>query len=134
MSIWSITQQAVTLGGGTAGLAIMVRGAYRLLSKSSRNEMESRRTKDLVDVATSLLEPAEERIASLRRDLKAEEQRAMRLQLRIKELEAQSQQQGTVVRALSTEVEGLRTQLLDAQLEAIRLRGLLELRSDGEGV
>jgi hypothetical protein len=132
MSIWSIAQQAVTLGGGTAGLAIMARGAYRLLSKSSRNEMESRRTKDLVDVATSLLEPAEERIASLRRDLKAEERRAMRLQLRIKELEAQSEQQGTVVRALSTEVEGLRTQLLDAQLEAIRLRGLLELRSDGE--
>jgi chromosome segregation ATPase len=132
MSIWTIVQQAVTLGGGTAGLAIMTRGAYRYLSKTGRSELEARRTKDLVAVATSLLEPAEGRIASLRRDLKEEETRAIRLQSRIKELEAQAEEQGVTVRSLSAEVEGLRAQLLDAQLEALRLRGLLELRSDGE--
>lgn len=125
MSTWDIAQQAASLFGGTVGLGVMVRWAYRSLSKTHRRAVDADTTRDLVEIATSMLEPSEKALARLSGLLAEEEQRANRLAERIKELENSATIREREMVSLNSQVQELKSQLLDAQLEVTRLRNLL---------
>lgn len=129
MSTWEIVQQAITLFGGTVGLGVVVRVIYRAVSKPHRQALEADTTRDLVNVATSLLAPAEEQIKRLSTRLAEEEARANRLQTTIKELEQAAFNNQREINNMHSQVESLRSQLLEAQLEVGRLRALLSADS-----
>lgn len=116
--------------GGLGVVGLMVRSIYRSLSKTHRQAINADTTRDLVEVATSLLAPAEEQVTRLSGRLAEAEARATRLEARIKELEQESRARAEENRDLQTQVTDLKGQLVDAQLEAIRLRGLLAM--DGQ--
>lgn len=111
--------------GGLGVVGLMVRAVYRALSKTHRQAVDADTTRDLVEVATSLLGPAEEQVTRLSKRLAEAEARATSLEARIKELEAESRARALENETLRTEIVELKTQLVDAQLEAIKLRGML---------
>src|SRR5688500_15298539 len=76
------------LFGGAAGLGLLARWIYTSLSKTHRRAVDADTTRDLVNIATSLLEPSEKIVERLSARLAEEEARAEKLSLRIEDLEA----------------------------------------------
>lgn len=126
MSTFDTIAQIVGSVGGLGVVGLMVRSAYRSLSKTHRQAVNADTTRDLVEVATSLIKPAEEQVTRLSARLAEAEARATVLEHKIKELETQNT-------SLIGQVHELKTQLVDAQLEAIRLQGLLAASGPGNG-
>jgi hypothetical protein len=125
-------QTAVSVLGAAGGLGVLglvVRSIYRSLSKTHRRAVDADTDRDLVDIAMSMLAPAEEQIERLSKRLAEEEGRAERLTLRIKELETSSKAREEEMGVLQHQVQELNRQLIEAQLEVIRLRGLLSADS-----
>lgn len=104
--------------GGITGIGLMVRWLYRRLTKTSQTE-------DLVDISLKLLQPAEDQIGRLSARLADAEARAEKLTGRIKELETESRARELEMDSLREQVTELRSQLLTAQLEVVRLQGML---------
>lgn len=104
--------------GGLTGISLAIRGLYRRLTKTSQ-------TDDLVDISLKLLQPAEDQITRLSTRLADAEARAEKLTGRIKELETESRARELEMESLREQVTELREQLLTAQLEVVRLQGLL---------
>lgn len=127
MSIFDTVVQGVGAVGGLGVVGLMVRAGYRSLSKTHRQAVNADTTRDLVEVATSLLGPAEEQVTRLSKRLAEAEARATSLEARIKELESESRARALENETLRVEVVELKTQLVDAQLEAIKLRGMLTI-------
>lgn len=111
--------------GGLSAIGLAVRWLYRSLSKTHRNAVQADTTQDLVDISLRLLQPAEDQITRLSTRLAEAEGRAEKLMGRIKELEAEAHVREQEMESLRGQVQELKTQLLDAQLEAHRLRALL---------
>lgn len=129
MSAFEVAQQWVGAVGGLGVLGLMVRAIYRSLSKTHRQAVNADTTRDLVEVATSLLGPAEEQVTRLSNRLAEAEARASKLEARIVELQAEALAQSRENESLRLQMNDLKAQLVDAQLEAIRLRGLLSMDS-----
>jgi len=127
MNTIELIVQGIQAVGGVGVLGLMGRAVYRALSKTHRQAVDADTTRDLVEVATSLLGPAEEQVTRLSTRLAEAEARATRLEARIKELEAEVTTRERENRELGAQVSELKAQLLDAQLEAVRLRGLLSM-------
>lgn len=104
--------------GGVGTIGLIIRAAYRRLTKTAQTE-------DLVDISLKLLQPAEDQIARLSTRLADAEGRAEKLTARIKELETESRAQTLELESVREQVRELKEQLLDAQLEVGRLQGLL---------
>lgn len=127
MNAIEIGIQAIQAVGGVGVLGLMGRAIYRTLSKTHRQALQADTTRDLVDVATSLLGPAEEQVTRLSKRLAEAEARATVLEARIKELETEARARAVENEKHRCEIIELKTQLVDAQLEAVRLRGMLAM-------
>lgn len=125
MMTMQLFQTISSFVGGGAGVGVLFRWAYLRLSRTHRQAIEADTTRDLVEIATSMLEPSEKALQRLAGLLAQEEARADRLGARIKELEDGTAAREAEINDLRHQVTELKTQLLEAQLEAGRLRGLL---------
>ena len=127
MSVLNTAVQWVGAVGGLGVVSLMVRSGYRTVSKTHRRAIDADTDRDLVDVALKLLGPAEEQATRLANNLAAAEGRCERLHARIRELEDDVKLRVKENDQLRTEVNELKTQLIDVQLEAVRLRGMLSM-------